>query len=132
MPASDCDDINVLRVGREGFEILGVRRDHGSAGLSGGDDERIDCGAASGKPAKKRGSTGERFGDGRHNIASLEELVLDGVATRVALETLDENDGGDMRWPQSRLAQGQDERQSLLRTFGEASHATGVEDQHLG
>ena len=85
-----------------------------------------------GKSAEKGGTTGERFGDGRRDVASLEESVLDGVASRVALETLDENDGGDTRWPQSRVAERQYQGQSLLRTFGEASHATGIEDQHLG
>jgi hypothetical protein len=49
----------------------------------------------------------------------------------VTLETFNENDGRDMGWPQSRLTQGQDQSQSLLRTFGEASNAARVEDQHL-
>jgi hypothetical protein len=49
-------------VGREGFQIVGIRRDHASAGFNGSDDERIHCGAASHKPAEKRGTTGEGFG----------------------------------------------------------------------
>ena len=89
MPVSDCDDVDVLRVGREGFEVLGVGRDHGSSGLSGGDDKRIDRGTASCKPAEKRCTTGEGLGYSRRDIASLEELVLDGVATCVALQALD-------------------------------------------
>lgn len=30
---SDCDDVDVLRVRRQGFEIFGIARDHGPAGL---------------------------------------------------------------------------------------------------
>lgn len=81
MPVSDCDDVHILCVGRQGFQIVRVRRDHGSPRFSGGDHERIDGGATSGKPAEKRGTTGEGFGDGWRDIASLEEPVLDGVAT---------------------------------------------------
>jgi len=105
---SDADDVDVLRVRRQCFEIVGICRYHRSARFSRGDHERIDSGAASRKPPKKRGAPGERFGDGRRDIASLEELVLDGVATRVALKTLDEHDGRNKRWPQSGLAQGLD------------------------
>jgi hypothetical protein len=127
MPVSDCDDVDVLRVGREGFEILDVRRDHGSSGFGRSDYERIDCGTTSGEPAEKRSTPGKDLGYTRRDIASLEELVLDGVAARVPPQTLDENDGWDMRWPQPGLAQGEDQRQRLLRTFGKARHATGVE-----
>jgi hypothetical protein len=83
MPVSDCDDVHILCVGRQGFQIVRVCRDHGSTRFSAGDHERIDGGATSGKPAEKRGTTGEGFGDGRRDIASLEEPVLDGVAPRV-------------------------------------------------
>jgi hypothetical protein len=105
MPVSDCDDVHILCVGRQGFQIVRVCRDHGSPRFSGGDHERIDCGATSGKPAEKSGTTGEGFGDGWRDIASLEEPVLDGVSARVALKTLDENDRRDTGWPQPRLAQ---------------------------
>lgn len=94
MPVSDCDDVDVLGASSESFEILDVCRDHSAPRLGRGDHERIDCGTASGEPAEKRCTTGEGLGDDWRDIASLEEFVLDGVATRVALETLDENDGG--------------------------------------
>jgi hypothetical protein len=42
---------------------------------------------------------GEDLRDNWDDVASLEELVLDGVAARVALQTLHENDGGDVGWP---------------------------------
>jgi hypothetical protein len=132
MPVSDCDDGHILRVRRQGLEIVGVCRDHGSPRFSRGDHERVDGGAASGTPAEKRGTTRKGFGDGRRDIASLEEPILDGVAPRVALEALDQDNRWDTGWPQSRLAQRQDQSQSLLRTFGEASHASGIEHQHSG
>jgi len=127
MPVSDCDDVDVLRAAREGFETLDVCRDHGSSGFGRRDHDRIDCGTTSGKPAKKRSTPGKGLGDSRRDCARLEELVLDGVAPGVPLQTLDENDGRDKGWPQPRLAQGEDQRQRLLRTFGQARHATGVE-----
>src|SRR3954469_2825917 len=99
MPVSDCDDVHILCVGRQGFQIVRVRRDHGSPRFSGGDHERINGGATSGKPAEKRGTTSEGFGDAWRDIASLEEPVLDGVAARMALKTLDENDRRDTGWP---------------------------------
>jgi hypothetical protein len=108
MPVSDCDDVDVLRVCREGFEILDVCRDYGSFGFGRSDHERVDRGTASGEPTQKRGTTDKGLGDHRRDVASLGEFVLDGVATRVALQTLDENDGGDAGWPQPRLAQGDD------------------------
>jgi hypothetical protein len=105
MPLSDCDDADVLRVSSESFEIVNVCGDHSPPGLGRGDHERIDRGTASGEPAEKRGTTGEGFVDGWRDIASLEEPVLDRVAARVALKTLDENDRRDTGWPQPRLAQ---------------------------
>lgn len=130
MPSSDRDDIDVLCVGRERFQIVDVGSDHCPSRFSGRDHERINGGAASRESAEKGSSPGEGFGDGLCDVASLEKLVFNGVATRVALETLDQNYGGDMWWPQSCFAQGQDQGQSLLRTFGEAAHPAGVEDQH--
>ena len=105
---SDGDDVDVLRVCRQGVEIVGICRDHGSTGFSRSDDQRIDGGAPASTSSEKRGTTSERFGDRRRDVAGLEEPVLDGVATRVTLKTLDEHDRRNERWPQSRLTQGKD------------------------
>jgi len=129
---SDCDDVDVLRVGCEGFEIFDVCRNHGSSGFGRSDHERIDCGTTPGEPAEKRSTSGKGLGDSRRDVASLEKLVLDGVSPGVPPQTLDENDGWDMGRPQSGVAQGEDQRQRLLRTFGKARDATGVQDQHSG
>ena len=42
MPASDCDDVDIIRVGCQRFEIVRVGRYHGSPRFSRGDYERID------------------------------------------------------------------------------------------
>lgn len=130
MPVSDGNHVHVLRVRGQSLEIGRVRRDHGSPGFCRCHHERVDSGPATGQPSEEGGATGEGFGDGWRDVAGLEKLVLDGIAPRVTLKTLDKHDGGDKRWPQPRFAQSQDESQSLFRTFCEASHASGVEDQH--
>jgi hypothetical protein len=130
MPVSDCNDVDISRVGCQSLEIVGVRRDHGSTRFRGGDNKRIDGRATSGESAQECRATGESFRDSRGNVTSLQELVLGGVAARMALKTLDEHDGRNLRRPQSRIAQGQDQGQGLLRAFSKASHATGIEDQH--
>ena len=118
-------------MGCQGFEILGVRSDDGPAWFSRGDHERVNSRATTGKSAQKRSATRKRFRNARRDVTGLQELVLDGVATGMTLETLNENDRRDLWRPQPRFAQGEDQSQSLLGTFSEASNAARVEDQHV-
>lgn len=124
---SHGDNIDVLSVGRQCFEILGVRRDDGPSWFGRGDNERVNRRATTRAPAQKGSATGERFRDGRRDVTGLEKLVLKGVATGVTLKTLNEDDGRYLRGPQSCLAQGQDQGQRLLGTFGKSGHSAGVE-----
>jgi hypothetical protein len=112
---------------RQCFEILRVRRDDGPSWFGRGDNERVNCRATAGEPAQKGSATDECFRDGRRDVTGLEKLVLKDVATGMTLETLNEDDGRYSRGPQSRLAQGQDQGQGLLGTFGKTGHSARVE-----
>jgi hypothetical protein len=88
----------------QGFEIFGVSGDHRPTRFSGGNDERIYGRPAAGEPTQECSAPCERFRNGRRDITGFQEPVFSGVTTRVALETLNENDRRDTRGPQPRFA----------------------------
>jgi len=79
-------------MGGKRLEVTGIGGEHRSSRLREGYDQRIDCGAAAGTPAQQGGSASQRFGDDFGDVASLQESILDRVAPRMTLETLDEYD----------------------------------------
>jgi hypothetical protein len=122
-PPSDGDDVDSPGVGCQGFEVCWVSRDHGSPRFSRRYYERIDGRTAAGASPQEGGSTRKRLGDGRTNVTCLQELVLNGVATSVSLEALNENDRRNARGPQSGFAKGQNKGERLFGSLGEAGDA---------
>jgi hypothetical protein len=116
-------------VTRECFEVTRIRSQHGSAGLRGCDDERIDRGASASQATKQRGPTSQRLRNSLDNVAALEQAIFVGVVTRVPLQTLHELGARYYRRPEALIAKPLDERQGALRTLCEARDATGIENE---
>lgn len=96
---SDAFDSDALGVRREGFKVARIGRENGPAGFGDRDDQRVDGGAATSMSAQKCCTSCERLAELFHDVAGLEELVRDGVATGVSLKALHENDRRNRRRP---------------------------------
>jgi len=85
-------DRDVVRVCSEPVEIVGVRSNHGSAGLGERDHDCIDGRASMSSPAEKRSPPRQPFRDLLHDVASLQEAVRERIAAGMSLQAVDEND----------------------------------------
>ena len=128
----DLVHLDVIRVRCERLEIIAIRREQGSARLSVGDHECVNRRTSTSLPAKQRSSPRERFGSLLHDVARLEKSICLRVTPRMTLKTLDENDGGDDRRPQSLLPERKDQRCRMPRPFSKSAHSARVEDEHDG
>jgi hypothetical protein len=72
-------------VRREGFEVVVIGREHGTARLGERNDERIDCRALSSQPTKLSRAPRDDLRDVIEDLAKLEHAIRQGVAPHVAL-----------------------------------------------
>ena len=83
---------HAIRVVGKRLEIVDIRSECGATGLRDSDDECIDGGTSTRLPAQQSGAPCQRFGNLLDDIARLEKAIRERVATRVALQALNEDD----------------------------------------
>lgn len=120
----------MVRVRGECLEVIEVRSQGSPVGLRKRHDECVDGGTTTRSSAQKRRPPRQRFGNLLHDIAGLQEAVGKGVATGMAVQALDEDDGRDHRRPKALLPQSENERRRLPGPFGKPADSAGIEDEH--
>ena len=94
----------------ERFEIAGIRREHGSVGLSQRHYNRVD-GRTPARPVPQEGGpSGEALADLVGDITRLEKAIGRRVATHVTLEAFHEDDRWHERRPEIRITECLDQR----------------------
>jgi hypothetical protein len=111
-------------------EIARIRGENGTCRLSESDDESIDSGAVTSEAPESCGASSEVLRDALGDVAGLEEAIFDGVSSSMALEALDENDGGNKGRPKPLVAQCENECSGIAGAFCEARYGAGVEDEN--
>jgi len=114
----------------ECFKISRIRREHRPSWFRESDHERVHRGASTRLSSEQCGATRERLGDLLNDVTCLEKAVREGVTTQVALQALDEYDGGHEWRPQVLSAERKDERKGSPRSFREMTDSTRIENQH--
>jgi hypothetical protein len=127
---SDDLDGNSAGVGGERFDVGSVTGENRPTGLGESNNESTDCGSGSGESAKLSCSPCCRLTHRRVDDAHLQESVSVGVASRVAVEGLDQHHRRHDRRPQFVCPKGSDERHSSLGLRREARQSSAVEYQH--
>ena len=127
---SDDFDGDAVGVPCERFEVGSISCQHGSARFSKRYDEGVDRRSGSGESAQLRSASCRRFADVGLDDAGLQEAIRVGVASRGAVQRLDEHHRRDDGRPELLVDQCPNEGSRRLRARGQTRQPAAVEHEH--
>lgn len=95
-------------IGREGLEVVGIRRQDCVSSLGRSHHQRVHCRAFACARAQKRCSSRERLSDALDNVAGFQKPIFSSIAARMPLKAFDQHDRRNPRWPEAFFAKRQE------------------------
>lgn len=128
--ASDAFDGHAPGMGCQRIEVVWIGRQHRSARLGTGHDQRVYGRASPGSAPEECRASCQRFSNRFKNVADLQKPIRHGVTSRVTPQALDKHHGWHHGRPDALSPQRIDQGGCFSGAHRQAAHGAGVEHQH--